>query len=162
MVMRMASEKSRTEVLGRIINQLEKLSNYEAQAGFWSGVHSPSGLPLAEIAIANNEGTDKIPSRPFMDEAGNASQLSVASKVKVAVADVVMCRKTAFQALKPIAEDQKEYIEAFILDWAGLGSMALNNANLTIALKGRDRPLVDTGTLSESVQTRVINKGAEE
>lgn len=158
----MASSKADTKVLGRIIEQLQKLDQYETDAGFWSGIHEPSGLPNATLAIMNNEGTEDIPPRPFMDEAGNASQLSVADKAKKAVADVVMCRKTAYQALQPIAQDSKEWIVAFMYDWGTLGSMYPNNSTKTIKIKGKDRPLIDTYELSESVQTRVKKKEGSE
>ena len=128
------------ERLQRTMDELKKL---KLHVGFMPGQNfEKDGTDVAVVAMRNEFGDDKVPARPFMSQAINNNEKAIS--------------KIATQALKEEAPKD-------ILDIIGEGLSTLirkeiekgdfvPNAPSTIARKGSDKPLIDTGLMKESVE----------
>ena len=126
------------------MKELEKL---EARVGFQGGGE------VAQVAAWNQEGTSKMPSRPFMSEsvdanAGNVSAMCTAGLESIARGG------TAKDALQKLGVMQK----ALIQDKITSGNFVANDPN-TIRQKGSDTPLIDSGTMRGSVTYKAVPRG---
>jgi len=130
-------------------------SNKTVAIGFPVGTESagltyPDGMPLLDVAVANNFGTENHPRRDFMTPGG----------------------ALAVEKTKQIAKDGMKGVNAgtttisIVLETMGLvGASAIKqtivdlrepaNSAVTIAAKGSSNPLVDSGLLSGSTMHSV-------
>lgn len=104
-------------------------------------------VTVVEVALANEFGTDTIPERPFMRT--SAKELAPRMKALGAqlIAAVIAGRMTVDQALDRLGLTAQTAIKKTIDDWK-----IPPNSPSTIARKGADNPLVDTGQMRNSVQ----------
>lgn len=151
----------KVEGLDKVLKDLDKIDKEFSKAPRLTvGIHKAEGakkvggdansLTLAKVAVINHFGSkdEKIPARPFLD-------------VALEDADAKEKMQKAFKQGYKGTKDLKGAMEA-------LGAMASSiiseyivnlreppNAPSTIAKKGKDDPLVDTGQLARSITYKV-------
>ncbi len=118
-----------------------------------SSPHYDSGASIIDVAIWNNFGTENIPRRPFMDNAGpalqkmwNKLQRQMQAKIQAGQLSEETLMKTA--ALMGETEVRKA-IDA--LD-------SPPNSPVTIAAKKSSKPLIDSGDMRKYVKGVVRDK----
>jgi hypothetical protein len=137
-----------------ILRLKERFKGYETaevRVGFLSGATYPDGTLLADVAFWNDQGTERgIPSRPFISEAkliyGDAWQDGLTRNIASGVSPEI--------ALARLGEAVKGDIKHHIVQrvWP-------QNAESTIERKGFDKPLIDTGTMLNSIEYEVEING---
>ena len=108
-----------------------------------------NGVPISQVATWNEYGTSRIPSRPFIAIATDESK-GWQSEVKKQVGGITSSADVN-GALNTIGEQMKKDIKNVIGDRSKLKP----NAPSTIAKKGFDAPLIDTGKLQEAIDFEV-------
>ena len=130
----------------RYFKELKKLKKLEVQVGFQAGeAKEENGVDIAEIAAYNELGSSGTPARPFMKQSfeNHEDQLRAACAT---VEKKIQGGATAEEALETLGVFCKGLVQQEIVD----GGFA-PNAPSTIARKGSDQPLIDTGTMRQSV-----------
>lgn len=143
------------------MKQLRELAELEVRIGYQRGNGAVSGndgrrADLVDIALWNELGTVNIPSRPFMRDS--------VDKHRTGIEHVMMEQEKALQegaAAKEILETVGLFMKDLIQTEIEQGNFAAN-APATIRRKGSDKPLIDTGTLKNSVNYWITKKGQEE
>lgn len=146
----MAGGNAKLEEMHRRIKKL-------GQTTITVGVHKDAGsysngMSVASVALINHFGTldGKIPPRPFLTIAKKESEQSIknkmmeAAKVASGGGDGVALFKQTGDAL---AESAKGVIDSV--------STLTPNAPTTVAKKGKNHPLYDTGRLRNSIKVKV-------
>ena len=134
----------------RIMRDLEKLYGMEVVAGMLrdSG-KAENGASYVDIATWNEYGTGRIPSRPFIRISADANKAAWAKLAQQCVNDVIdgdSPRDAAQVVGHRMVEDIRKVF----------GSSELKaNAPSTIAKKGRNEPLVDSGEMRRRVNFRI-------
>ena len=108
-----------------------------------------NGVPISQVATWNEYGTSRIPSRPFIAIATDESK-GWQGEVKMQVGGITSSADVN-GVLNTIGEQMKKDIKNVIGDRSKLKP----NAPSTIAKKGFDAPLIDTGKLQESIDFEV-------
>lgn len=129
----------------RYFSELKKLEKLEVQVGFQEGDSDAQGQSLAEIAASNELGTSSKPARPFMRQSFERHEKELQNACNQANA-VVSNGGTAEEALNELGVFVKGLVQTEIIE----GGFAPNSP-ITIARKGSSTPLVDTGTMRQSV-----------
>lgn len=119
------------------------------------------GPTIATIAAANHFGTTTepaIPARPFLDVAIEENKRKYSSIVERQISDVLDGKKTIEQVLDSVGSRAAADVQDFINDLS-----TPPNAPSTIAAKGGEsNPLVNDGTLRQSIHHQVTNEIIEE
>lgn len=135
---------------------LEELSKLEVFIGYnASSGNYEDGETILEIAVINAFGTDRIPSRPFIQNI----DLGYRNKINSFVAAQVKSGLAAGRDAKTIMNAIGVYIKGIIQEEIVKGNW-VPNAPLTIKRKGSNQPLVDTGRMRQSVIYIVRKKGS--
>lgn len=137
----------------RYFEALKKLSELEVQVGFQGDESYEDGTSIAEIAAYNELGSSDTPARPFMKQSfeNHEDELRAAcERVNAAIAS----GKSVEQALDALGVAIKGLVQTEIVD----GDFT-ENAPSTIKKKGSDKPLIDTGTMRQSVNYVVKRRG---
>lgn len=108
-----------------------------------------NGVPISQVATWNEYGTSRIPSRPFIAIATDESK-GWQGEIKRQVGGITSSDDVN-GALNTIGEQMKKDIKNVIGDRSKLKP----NAPSTIAKKGFDAPLIDTGKLQEAIDYEV-------
>lgn len=125
----------------RLIDELKMTKLY---VGFKAGEHfEENGIDVAEVALRNEFGDDNIPSRPFMSQTYEKHDSEIIKLTKDAFAN----NDNAHDILRAIGEGIAGLMKAEI----DSGEFA-PNAPSTIARKGSNKPLIDTGTMRDSIE----------
>lgn len=135
--------------------EIEKLKKLQVRVGFQQGTaQEEDGTDICDVAMWNELGTSSTPSRPFlaMSVDDNADKINAFLKGQLKL--LAQGRTTAEGILKAIGVFQKGLIQEKIKS----GDFE-PNAPSTIAKKGSDKPLIDTGTMRQSVNFAVTKKG---
>lgn len=130
--------------LNRIAQELQILGTGLANIGF----QSPTNDDVIARATFNEFGTSNAPARPALRSAVDANMVEIAAGTGLQVIRLLDGETDAEGALQGMGNGMKALIERRI-DQSP--SWAVPNAPLTIALKGGDHPLIDTGEMRESV-----------
>ena len=69
-------EKAANSRTKAMISRIEKIQDTTINIGFFSGSKYPDGTPVASVAKWNNDGTDRIPERPFFTKGMLVGRLS--------------------------------------------------------------------------------------
>lgn len=109
------------------------------------GAVKPSPASLAEIAAYNELGTSTIPARPFLSQAFENGQNELNDFISDALSRVSKSGKVG-QFLQLLGVKLVDMVATEIEE----GDFAPNSP-ATIARKGSAHPLIDTGTLKDSV-----------
>jgi hypothetical protein len=143
-----------------LVRRLKNLENVELQWGFFEDArYGPenNNLPVAFVAQQNMTGFTtpsgfQVPPRPFMyDQIFRIKELT---KDVSLVGQYVLTAKNWYAQLDKIGKRLEEDLKQTIDDWE-----IPANAAMTIALKGRNDPLVDSGKMLESVEHKIVKKG---
>lgn len=122
---------------------LDELTRTTLSVGFKPGEHfEEDGTDVAEVALRNELGDDRIPARPFMRQTVENHEAEITALVHKAAS-----RETAKDILNLIGDG----ISQLMRDEISNGDFA-PNAPATIVAKGSDKPLIDTGTMRDSVE----------
>ena len=138
--------------------EIEKLKKLQVRVGFQQGTaQEEDGTDICDVVMWNELGTSSTPSRPFlaMSVDDNADKINAFLKGQLKL--LAQGRTTAEGILKAIGVFQKGLIQEKIKS----GDFE-PNAPSTIAKKGSDKPLIDTGTMRQSVNFAVTKKGGND
>ena len=137
----------------RYFEALKKLSELEVQVGFQGDDAYEGGTSTAEVAAYNELGSSDTPARPFMKQSfeNHEDELRAACE---RVNATITSGGSVEQALNALGVAVKGLIQTEIVD----GDFA-ENAPSTIKKKGSDRPLIDTGTMRQSVNYVIKRRG---
>ncbi len=144
------------------MKQLRELAELEVRVGYQRGDGAAASgndgrrADLVDIALWNELGTVNIPSRPFMRDS--------VDKHRDDIEHFMMEQEKALQegaAAKEILEMVGLFMKDLIQTEIEQGDFAAN-AQATIHRKGSAKPLIDTGTLKNSVNYWITKKGQEE
>lgn len=105
---------------------------------------------VIQVAIANNYGFDNVPARPFMDLAAKNMQEDYKKTLKATHKKLISGEARLDKVLDLCGLQAEEAVRKAIME----GNWEPNSPE-TVAKKGSDRPLVDTGTLRKRV-THVV------
>ena len=142
----------RTGSLDQALNRLVSSNEQHVQVGVLDNTKYPDGTSVASVAFWNEYGTNgrsgkaKIPPRPFFrdtikqkkDEWSNLARQGI--RVGYSIDKVLGLVGTAMQ------RDIQDTIDAF---------KTPKNADYTVALKGFDKPLINTTLLRSSIKYEV-------
>ena len=130
----------------RYFKELEKLMKLEVQVGFQAGEKTyEDGTDLVDVAAYNEYGTSDTPARPFMKQSFENHEDEL-QKACDRVNQTLNRGGTADAGLKELGVFVKGLVQDEIVD-GGFEP----NAPSTIKKKGSDQPLIDTGTMRQSV-----------
>jgi len=134
----------------KYFKELEQLAKMEVQVGFQTDSGSyENGATLAEVAAYNELGTSSTPARPFMRKSFENHEKELQNACDQ-VNKTLAKGGTTQQALDELGAFVKGLVQEEIVS----GDFA-PNADSTIAKKGSDKPLIDTGFMRQSVNYQV-------
>ena len=135
--------------LNRIMREIRELDGKTVKAGVLKNAGKESnGTSIVDVAIYNEFGTSKIPSRPFLRIATDKNQNTWQRESERIVDNVINQRAADFNSLgNRMKNDIKNVI--------GDKSLLTPNAPATIRRKGHDKPLIDTGKLKDAIAYEV-------
>lgn len=131
----------------KAINQLLD----DAKSGAYLTVGIPPEEPeLAEIAIWNEYGTSTIPERSFFRSTLDRKAWDYDLKLNKMIDDVIRGKTTLYKGLmrfgRSVVKDIQNTIDRFTVP---------RNAPSTIARKGFDQPLIETGAMRDAITATV-------
>ncbi len=132
-------------ILDRISQQIKEAGTL--YVGFFASETYPDGTHVAEVAYHNEYGTDKSPPRPFFRQMIAAKQ----SGWGVSFGNIARNQNYDFTRVLPLmGEGIKDQLTKSIVDFTSPA-----NAVSTIARKGFDKPLIDTGQMQRATGYKV-------
>lgn len=141
----------------KLIKEISNLSSLCVKVGFRSGFNTEEdGADVCQVATWNEFGTTHIPPRPFLRQSVENRKSEISSYM-AAQKKKFLKGTGAKNILNEIGLFQKKNVQAEITE----GSF-VPNAPSTIKIKGSSRPLIDTGTMRQSVQYFVTKKGEDD
>lgn len=133
---------------GRILRETRKAKSSGVKVGVLSGAGEyPDGPDIVMIAAANEFGSDNVPARPFMRGAADEHRQDINLTKERLWTQVLRGRLTVEQALGMLGSYHQGQVQEYMT--------ALDtppNAPRTVAEKGDDNPLIDTGRLRRSIE----------
>lgn len=132
-----------------IIRNVRELDGKTVKAGILKDAgKEPNGTSLVDVAIYNEFGTSRIPSRPFLRIATDRNKTTWQNEAERIVDKVFARYNPNFSILgRRMVENIRDVI--------GNKSLLAPNAPATIRKKGHDKPLIDKGKLKSSVAYEV-------
>ena len=136
---------NKNDLLDAVLQKL-KLQFGSIDVGFFVGTKYKTGKDVTTVARDNDQGTKRIPERPFMIPAGNKA-----------------ANKTINITVQSIAsglDEQQALSKAAIMFKNAIAREITNlkeppNAESTILKKGSSNPLIDTGDMRKSVKWKL-------
>ena len=126
------------------------LVNHEVRAGLQRGNSKyEDGTDVLDVAITNEFGTSKIPSRPFMEQSLERNKDDYHKECEVIFASAIEGKKV--DVLLELLSEKLKYDIQDEIDTKDF----VPNAPYTIAKKGFDFPLYETGLLQKSINNYV-------
>lgn len=143
----------------RLMKELRELEGLEVRIGYQRGIlagdtDDSSRADLVDIAMWNEFGTVNIPSRPFMRDSVDKHEAAI-NHMLTAQKDALLHGATAREILNTAGLFQQDLIQTEIEQ----GDFVAN-APATVRKKGSDKPLIDTGTMKNSVHYQIVKKGS--
>lgn len=141
----------------RFMKELLELADLEVRIGYQRGQAAAGDNPradLVDIAMWNEFGTVNIPSRPFMRDSVD-KHIPAINHMLMAQKDALLEGASAREILETAGLFQQDLIQTEIEQ----GDFVANAAS-TIRKKGSDKPLIDTGTMKDSVHYQIVKKGS--
>lgn len=141
--------------LKRIIAELKKADDMSVAVGILQGSKNGEGFAIAEYAAANEFGTDKIPSRPFMRTAFDENKGDIQADMDRQYGRLVTGKITANTGLTIIGQKHADRIKYTITGRNFLPKLAQATID---AKNGSTKTLVDTGAMKNAVQISIRSK----
>ena len=143
--------KVETKRLTSLIKRTETIDGTDVEVGFFEDdKYGPENqnLYVAQVAAYNNFGTTFNPERPFMDNTflDTMSQFHYARGIRQVFISVLTNGRSTQRLLRSLGETVADVMRVEIDDYPGSNSAA------TIARKGFNDPLYDTGKMLASVK----------
>lgn len=134
----------------KAVEALERLAKMQVKVGIQSDTEDYSGgVSVVDVAVWNEYGTDKIPSRPFIRQCFKDNSDEALTRLSE------LAQKTALgddpkSGLSGIGQWYQDEMRRILRDfpWAP-------NAKSTEDRKGSSRPLIDSGHLIKSIRYKV-------
>lgn len=151
--------------LDKLIGKMKALDGLESRVGWFSGQNygpENQNLPIAQVAqwqeegVAGGQGNGSgIPSRPFIRSFFIGLKKSAPFKTYVAneLRLYLAGQKTSRAVAKTLGEFIRQGLQETIIKWT-----YIRNADSTIAKKGRNDPLVDTGLMARSITIKIMRE----
>ena len=134
---------------------LQELGGLEVRVGYQEGATYPDGTPVIQVALWNELGTVNAPARPFIrgtvDNNEEKFQKQMESSVKKLANGT-----TAEKVLNELGVFAKDLLQQEIKN-----GEFVPNAPSTIARKGSEKPLIDSGLLRQSANYVIKKKGGQ-
>lgn len=158
------SFKVTTKVDNKVWNKMRRnLLRGNSQAvnvGWWHSRH-PTGISVAQVASYNEEGhyTGRggySPPRPFL-RVGFMRKVKSGDWVKQYYRDIDKIARGVLSWRdfnRRLSKELKESLQKEILDWD-----TPPNAPYTVAIKGFNEPLIHTGTMFDTIKTKIVRRG---
>lgn len=147
--------KSDTKVWDKMVRNLKRGSHHTNQVGFFRGRNE--GIPVAQIAMWQEEGTIHIPRRSFirlgfMKEIASSGiiQRHIPLIDKIAKGTLTWKRLNEMMSKEFVTLMQKQ-----IIQWK-----SPPNSYSTVMKKGFNDPLIETGLMFDTVEARVVRRGS--
>ena len=154
--------------LNKMVKDLKKQKDSVAEVGHFDGKPHPfdtSGITIAAISWLQQKGFDlpngrKVPSRPYMEialespafvKAWNKAVMKIAFKETRVSKNGKVRGVTISSELPKLAKLLRDIMMGVIQTSFGLDK----NSDMTIALKGFDHPLIETGNLVNDIESRL-------
>jgi len=144
-----------TKAWQKLKKNLMKLDDSRVQVGWFEGQNygpDNDNLPIAQVAKWNEEGTRTSPPRPFM-RVGFKSEIQNSKAVFEDIIKSVVDGKSPLVALKQSSKAFEDMLKDSINKWD-----SPPNSPATVDNKGFNNPLIETGTMRDSVSSRIENK----
>lgn len=144
----LTSDTSKWEKLKK---ELLSLNKVKIMTGWFDTHYGPENdnLPHAYIGNLLEEGSEKIPPRPFM-RVGLKQAVKSDPKAFAAIIQAVTSGRSALSAAKGSSPAFVAMLQKVMSDWS-----TPPNSPRTVAEKGRNDPLINTGELRDSIQVKV-------
>ena len=150
----MAGHDRLTDEGKRFFAQIEELKKLQVRIGFQAGeAAEKDGTDIANIAMWNEVGTLRAPSRPFLRRSVDDNTDKITAMCQAQIKQLAN-GATAQEILQRLGTFQKGLVQATIRD----GEFKPNAAS-TIRKKKSDHPLIDTGRMRQSVSFVIKPKG---
>lgn len=117
-----------------------------------AGMHKGSDLTQAAVGAYNHFGTDTIPARPWLDVGVAQGVQDYLEVIKEGIAEGL----TSKQIMERVGIEAAGHVQQYMTDLK-----TPPNAPRTIKKKKSDNPLIDTGSLRQSVTYTVTSKKPE-
>lgn len=146
------------EKVWKKLQQNLKRESKEIEIGWWNSMH-PTGVPVAQVAAWNEEGyyTSGMyqgyhPPRPFMSRDFRKFVEKNMPKYAAYLTSVMQGSMTPSAMNNSIRKDLEDGLKQIIIDFD-----MPENSDLTVELKGFNDPLIHTGTMYDTVKTRLVS-----
>lgn len=134
------------------VSNPQSLKKGGAEAGILTGSGTgEGGASLAEIAIWNELGTQRIPARPFIGSTADEKRREWAEIVARINRLVLAGKIDSATASEILGQQMQADIQQKIIDLR-----SPPNSEATIAKKGSDNPLIDTGAMKDAVKYEIL------
>ena len=136
---------------------LDEIASKKIKVGFLEGETEQDGTSIADIAAWNELGTEdgRIPSRPFMRQSVENHRPEINRHI-LAEGNKLAAGASAKEVLSGIGDFFVRNLQKEIRN----GDF-VPNAPSTVAAKGSDRPLIDTGRMRQSVHFQIDEKDGD-
>lgn len=145
--------------LASVLKTLKELPHYQVTVGIQGGdlaAHYPDGTPVVVVALANEFGTEHIPSRPFLRRAAQDAQEGAAMQAAHATIENIL---DGGSPVKELAEVGRDLLDLVLDQIDGASSWATPDSNETVEAKRSTKPLDDSGKLHDSMSWAVRKDG---
>lgn len=136
-----------------IKKDLKKLGKMGVKVGIVEGSGEHDGVSVAEYAAYNEEGTKHIPSRPFIRSWVDNNQEQINKVMDSVYGKVLNGEMSAEDAVKRIGA----FGQSGIRENIAKGDFKPNDPK-TVKRKGSSKPLIDSGTMRNSIRYEVVKK----
>ena len=142
-----------TKGLDALAKRLSALARLKVKTGFFEEDKYDDGIQVAQVAAWNEHGTRFHPERPFMKEAlqDKGNRQKIINILKLAIKSAIKGDGASRRIMQSLGRLVVDEIKVTIANYPG------SNSPATVARKGFDRPLYDTGKMIESVRFKVGN-----
>lgn len=137
----------------KILAEINRAKTVEVVIGILEGSKNKEGKSIAFYGAANEYGTNRIPSRPFMRESFDENISKINSDMEQQAGLVMQGKSTVYKALGIVGLKHVDRVKKKI------GSnIQPENADSTIARKKSSRTLIDNSDMINSVNALVRGK----
>ncbi|MEE5172980.1 hypothetical protein V2K54_04645 [Pseudomonas alliivorans] len=137
--------------LANLAKRMQTLQKTKTKVGFFEDSVYDDGMPVATVAAYNEFGTRFHPERPFIQETlqDKLTIKKIISVLKLAAQASIQGNGSARAIMATLGRIIAREIKITIANYPG------SNSPRTVAAKGFDRPLYETGKMLESVKFKV-------